>query len=339
MNIKSNANQLNIIKLLSSVFCLVLLTTWQSAIAQEQSSEETPKVDSAKAILVTGASTGSGRMIAETLAAKGYTVYAGARKDKDLKALNAIENISAIRLDVTIQKEIDDAVKFVQEQKTGLYAVVNNAGVGLMSPLIELKEEDLDFIFNVNVYGPYRITKAFAPLLIESKGRVVNIGSIAGFQTRTFYGPYSMSKHALEAYTDALSVETERFGIKVSIVDPGGFSSNIGKNIFNRLKSKGIDFKNSNYKMDWERNWILAGGDLSMIKGPEDIVVKVEHALFSGQPQKRYMVVGDAGRADATMRALLRRMVQLNQDQAFSFDREGLIKILDEELEKVSSSQ
>jgi len=141
-----------------------------------------------KAILVTGASSGSGKMIAETLAAKGYRVYAGARKADDLKRLNEIKNIQAIRLDVTIQSEIDDAVKIINEAGHGLYALVNNAGVGLMAPLIELKEEDLDFIFDVNVYGPYRLSKAFAPHLIESKGRVVNIGSIAGFQTRTFYG-------------------------------------------------------------------------------------------------------------------------------------------------------
>ena len=197
-----------------------------------------------KAILVTGASSGSGRMIAETLAASGYRVYAGARKPADLKALGAIENIQSIRLDVTVQSEIDAAVQTVQAGGLGLYAIVNNAGVGLMAPLIELAEKDLDFIFDVNVYGPYRISKAFAPMLIKSRGRVINIGSIAGFQTRTFYGPYSMSKHALEAFNDALAIELQRFGVQVSIVDPGGFSSNIGKNIFNRLQASGLNIEN-----------------------------------------------------------------------------------------------
>jgi NAD(P)-dependent dehydrogenase (short-subunit alcohol dehydrogenase family) len=286
-------------------------------------------------ILVTGASTGSGRMIAETLAANGHFVFAGARKEKDLKALDAIKNIQAIRLDVTIQSEIDAAVKTVSESGKGLYAIVNNAGVGLMAPLIELDEEDLDFILDVNVYGPYRITKAFAPLLIESKGRVINIGSIAGVQTRTFYGPYSMSKHALEAFTDALAMEMTKFDVKVSVVDPGGFSSNIGKNIYNRLQAKGMNFDDSLYKEEWETNWVLGGGDLSMIKGPEDIVATVEHALFDANPQQRYMVVGDPGRADATMRALLRRMLELNENQTYTYDREGLIKLLDEEMAKM----
>lgn len=290
---------------------------------------------SQKAILVTGASTGLGRMLAESLASKGYFVYAGARKDKDLEALNAIENIQSIRLDVTIQSEIDAAVQTVTNESRGLYAIVNNAGVGLMAPLIELDEKDLDFIFDVNVYGPYRVTKAFAPLLIESRGRVVNIGSIAGVQTRSFYGPYSMTKHALEAFTDTLAIELARFDIQVSIVDPGGFNSNIGKNIYKRLKDKGVSFENSLYKDDWENNWVLAGGDLSMMKGPEDMVGAAEHALFDAHPQQRYMVVGDAARADRTMRALLHRMLELNENQPFTYDREGLIKLLDEEIEKI----
>ena len=296
--------------------------------AAEPLSETSPQ----KAILVTGASSGLGRMLAESLASKGYFVYAGARKERDLKALDAIENIQSIRLDVTIQSEIDASVQTVINENRGLYAIVNNAGVGLMAPLIELDEKDLDFIFNVNVFGPYRITKAFAPLLIKSKGRVINIGSIAGVQTRTFYGPYSMSKHALEAFTDALAIELARFDIKVSIIDPGGFNSDIGKNIYKRLKAKGVNFENSLYRNEWENNWVLQGGDLSMMKGPEDMVAAAEHALFDANPQQRYMVVGDAARADRTMRALLHRMLELNENQPFTYDREGLIKLLDEEL-------
>jgi NAD(P)-dependent dehydrogenase (short-subunit alcohol dehydrogenase family) len=288
--------------------------------------------ETGKTILVTGASTGSGRMIAETLAAKGHFVFAGARKDKDLEALNAIENIQSIRLDVTRQSEIDAAVQTVRDSGRGLYAVINNAGVGLMAPLIELEEDDLDFIFDVNVYGPYRITRAFAPLLIESKGRVVNIGSIAGVQTRTFYGPYSMSKHALEAFNDALAMEMAKFDVKVSVIDPGGFKSNIGKNIYNRLKAGDMDFSDSLYKEEWENNWVLAGGDLSGMKGPEDIVATTERALFDNSPQRRYMVVGDPDRAERTMRALLRRMLELNQDQPYSYDRAGLVELLDEEM-------
>ncbi|MGA9573323.1 MAG: SDR family oxidoreductase [Lysobacterales bacterium] len=288
-----------------------------------------------KAILVTGASTGLGRMIAETLASKGYYVYAGARKEKDLEALNAIDNIRSVRLDVTVQSEIDAAVQTVVKENRGLYAIVNNAGVGLMAPLIELEEADLDFIFDVNVYGPYRITRAFAPLLIKSAGRVVNIGSIAGVQTRTFYGPYSMSKHALEAFSDTLAIELARFDIKVSIIDPGGFNSDIGKNIYRRMQEKGLSVEDSLYRDDWQNNWVLGGGDLSMMEGPGDIVATVEHALFDTHPQQRYMVVGDPQRAENTMRAVLRLMLELNENQPYQYDRDGLVKLLDEEMAKL----
>jgi NAD(P)-dependent dehydrogenase (short-subunit alcohol dehydrogenase family) len=318
---------------------LTLYCFFSVSLNQSLAQEKPQSKNAGKAVLVTGASSGSGRLITETLADKGYYVFAGARKQKDLDELNALQNVQAIRLDVTIQSEIDSAVITVKKSGRGLYGLVNNAGVGLMAPLIELAENDLEFIFDVNVYGPYRITKAFAPLLIESKGRVVMIGSIAGFQTRTFYGPYSMSKHALEAFTDALAIELERFEVAVSIVDPGGFSSNIGKNIYARLKSKGLNFDNSLYKQDWENNWVLKGGDLSMIKGPEAIVAKVEDALFDAKPQRRYMVVGDAGRAENTMRALLRRMLELNHDQPFSYDRVGLIELMDDERASIEASR
>jgi NAD(P)-dependent dehydrogenase (short-subunit alcohol dehydrogenase family) len=330
--------------ILSSIFnhrsclalCLAGLMTLNVAGPGRAAAESAPTAASTRAILVTGASSGLGRALAEKLAAAGYFVYAGARKKEDLEALDAINNIQAVRLDVTLQEEVEAAVETVKRGPHGLYAIVNNAGVGLMAPLIELSEPDLDFIFNVNVYGPYRVTKAFAPLLMASAGRVVNIGSIAGVQTRTFYGPYSMSKHALEAFSDTLSIELAKFGVKVSIVDPGGFNSDIGKNIFQRLQTTGLKVDDSLYRDEWRDNWVLAGGDLSTMKGPGDIVDRIEHALFDPHPQQRYMVVGDAARAENTVRALLHRLLQLNQNQPYAYDRDALVTLLDQEMAKMN---
>jgi NADP-dependent 3-hydroxy acid dehydrogenase YdfG len=113
--------------------------------------------DQQKAILVTGASTGIGRDIAETLAENGYYVYAGARKQADLDALNKIPNIQALRLDVTKQDEID--------------------------------ERELTWIFDVNVMGVFRVTKAFAPLIIESKGRINSMARISVVLSSIFRKP------------------------------------------------------------------------------------------------------------------------------------------------------
>ena len=108
------------------------------------------------AVLVTGASTGIGRLIAEKLAADGHFVYAGARKPADIAALSAIQNIQGVRLDVTVQSDIDAAVTLVEAGGMGLYGVVNNAGVNVLAPLIEIDEDELDFLFNVNIYGHIR---------------------------------------------------------------------------------------------------------------------------------------------------------------------------------------
>ena len=134
----------------------------------------------AKAVLVTGASSGIGRKITERLASQGFFVYAGARAQKDLDELNAIKNVQGVRLDVTVPADIAAAVAIVNKGGRGLYGVVNNAGVVVVAPMIEVEEKELDFIFGVNMYGPYRITKAFAPMLLESKGRVINISSLNG---------------------------------------------------------------------------------------------------------------------------------------------------------------
>ena len=133
-----------------------------------------------RAVLVTGASSGIGKKVTELLAAKGHFVYAGARKDDDLAALDKLDNVKAVRLDVTKQSDIDAAVELIGKEGRGLYGIVNNAGVAVVSPMNETPEKDIDFVFDVNIYGPYRINKAFAPMLVEAGGRTTTIGSISG---------------------------------------------------------------------------------------------------------------------------------------------------------------
>jgi NAD(P)-dependent dehydrogenase (short-subunit alcohol dehydrogenase family) len=305
------------------IFALIALLLTTLAAAEEMSQ---------RAVLVTGASSGSGRIIAETLAERGYFVYATARKQADLDELNAIDNIQAVRLDVTIQSEIDAAVETVREGGRGLYGLVNNAGVGTMGPLIETPESDVHFVMNINVLGPYRVTKAFAPLIIESKGRITTTGSISGILSRSFYGPYSMSKHAMEAFTDSLAAEMEKFDVRVSIIEPGGFNSKIGKSIYNKMQADGFDLENSLYKDEWEQNWLLAGkGEIALDNDvPERIAAAVIDTLESDNPRTRYMIVGDRDSAVSTVRTAMQEMVQLNQGQPHALSREELVAMLDE---------
>ena len=287
-----------------------------------------------RAVLVTGASSGSGRVIAETLASRGYHVYAGARKQADMDELNEIENIEAIRLDVTVQADIDAAVEKVRSNGRGLYGLVNNAGVAVLGPLVEIPEADVEFVMNVNVLGPYRVTKAFAPLLIESQGRITTIGSISGILSGTFYGPYSMSKHAMEAYTDSLASEMAKFGVKVSIIEPGGFNSKIGPTTYNRMMANGFSFDDSLYKEEWEESWLLEdeGKYDAQNNVPEEIANAVVDLLESDDPKVRYMIVGSRESAKATVQKAMQEMVQLNEKHAHTLERDELIEMLDEML-------
>jgi len=304
--------------------------TPRSAVAGEAGAKG-EAVSSQKAVLVTGASTGIGRKITEVLAERGVYVYAGARKEADLKELDAIEDVQSIRLDVTIQEDIDAAVETITNEDRGLYGLVNNAGVAILAPLIEVEESELDFIFDVNIYGPYRITKAFSPLLIESKGRITTISSISGILSGTFFGPYSMSKHAMEAYSDSLAREMAKLDVQVSVVEPGNYNSAIGTTLKKRMEAQGVNLEESLYQKEMQAI-VDRVGARTQHKEPDEVAEAVYHALFSPSPKMRYMVVPNQKEAEWTIRKAIQELVELNQEQAFSYDRAALIQMLDETL-------
>lgn len=266
-----------------------------------------------KAILVTGASTGIGRKITERLAAHGYFVYAGVRKEADLQALGAIPNVRALRLDVTRPEDIDAAVEFLTKAGRGLYGLVNNAGVYTDAPVIDTSPEEFDLVMKVNLYGPYRVTRVFAPMIKASHGRIVNIGSISGILNETGAGAYQMSKHAMETFSATLAQELAAASVLVSIVEPGSYKSEIVRNTMTRsgtLIQKDVD--------DWAK-----------LKEPDEVAAAVESALSEPKPKLRYMVVPDAEQAQDTIKAQIEQLVQLNEGQPYTYDRAALIKMLD----------
>jgi len=294
-------------------------------------------VAESKAVLITGASSGIGRVTAEKLAADGYFVYAGARKASDIEALNKIDNIMAVRLDVTVQEDIDAAVRLVESEGRGLWAVVNNAGINIIDPMIEAQESDLKFLFDVNVYGVFRITKAFAPMVIESQGRIVNISSISGVLAGfPAYGMYAMSKHAVEAYTDQLAAEMAGLGVKVSGIEPGNFGSEIGTS---RCKRMIADSENRKYEyfadvmqeyLDGCKEYIAEGG-ISSSPPPNLVADAIQHALFNENPKEHYLVVADPFEAMITIGKSFEELLNLNHDHQYSYTREQLIALMDEE--------
>jgi len=294
--------------------------------------------DAQKAVLITGASTGIGRHATETLAAKGYFVYAGARKQADLDALDKIPNVQAIRLDVTKQEEVDAAVETVRKGGRGLYGLVNNAGVGSGGPLIENDEENIRWLFEVNVFGVVKVTQAFAPLIIESKGRITTIGSIAGILTFMGGGDYTMSKHAMEAFSDTLGLELARFDVQSSVIQPGNYNSAISKSSRARRGDLTEEQKNSPYA-DYYKARSESTGDRSQHKEPGEVSAAIEHALFDPNPKNRYMVVPNREEAAWTIGRTLRRVAERNEGQEHAFSREELIAMLDEAIAEENGSK
>ena len=208
-----------------------------------------------------------------------------------------------------------------------------------MGPLIEIDESELDFLFDVNVYGPYRITKAFAPMVIESQGRIVNISSISGTLSGGLYGIYSMSKHALEAYTDSLAREMETLGVKVVGVEPGNYKTNIYHNRCDRLLEQGYDPEKSRFKEYVTRMYnTCKERPVDTDPEPDQVADAVAHAVFADAPKEHYLVVPEQRQAMWTISKAIEELVSLNEDHAFSYSRDELVQMLDEALAPTEGS-
>ena len=282
-----------------------------------------------KAVLVTGATSGIGLKIAERLAAEGYFVYAGARKQEDIDRLNKIDNVEAIRLDVTVQEDIDAAVAHIEEAGRGLWGLINNAGVFIGGPVTDVSIEETMWLFDVNVFGVYRVTQAFAPMIIESGGRISTIGSISGIGSGRFFSQYSMSKHAMEAFTDSLAIELERFGVGVSVIEPGNYDSKIVATAYERMQEKGYIDEDSPYAEDL-KEFMEWPADRSIYKEPDEVADAAMHAMFSDNPKRRYMTVPNEDEARWAIGSMIRELAELNDWQAYSFSRDELMEMLDE---------
>jgi NAD(P)-dependent dehydrogenase (short-subunit alcohol dehydrogenase family) len=254
------------------------------------------------AIVITGASTGIGRACALHLVDKGHRVFAGVRKDADGDALvaDARGDLVPLIIDVTDQSSIAAAAKVVDDAvgTAGLLGLVNNAGIAVSGPLEYLPIDDLRRQLEVNVIGQIAVTQAFLPSLRRGRGRVVNMGSVAGRSpSAPLIGPYAASKMAMEALTDSLRLELARWDLHVSIVEPGSIATPI-------WDKSGPDFDHLTEAMPPEGQerygkLIEVGRKIAAAQNrrgipPEKVAKAVEHALTSSRPRTRYLVGADA---------------------------------------------
>ncbi len=294
---------------------------------------------SSRPVFITGAGSGIGRATAVTLSGLGHPVYAAARKTAHLEELGAIGNITPVRLDVRDPDQARAAVEMVAAAGAGLYALVNNAGVGGIGPIAAFTDDEVRDLFEVNVFGVVRMTRLFLPMLLEARGRVVIVGSQGGSISMKYYGPYTMTKHALESFVVALDAEIRPHGARATILQPGGVITDIGRN------SAGADearFRRAGPPFDVEAGEILSMPDGSEAFDPSrpesaanrnpthpDVVADaVRDALDAADPALR-VLIGTRWEGNRVLDALMSRIDDANACPSLRYPEEELLRRLE----------
>jgi len=253
--------------------------------------------------LITGASTGIGRASALRLARSGWTVLAGVRDPAAGESLQAegpgAGRLLPVILDVTEPEQVAQAPAHVQEAlgagPCALDALVNNAGIAIGGPLELLSEEDLRAQFEVNVFGQVAVTKALLPCLRRARGRIVFVSSIGGRVAMAYTAPYAASKHAIEAFADALRVELVRSGVRVALIEPGSVATPIwdkGREAATQVQVPP--------ELSEQYGHVAAAMDKALAdtarRGvpPELVAETIERALTASRMRARYVVGRDA---------------------------------------------
>ena len=181
-----------------------------------------------KVVLITGCSSGIGKALSIAFHNNGNRVVATARRLDSIDDLKS-KGIAVERLDVTRQDDVERVVHAVLEREGRIDCLVNNAGFGLIAPLLDVPPGEMLNQFQTNVFGPIQLIRAVAPAMRRNGGgTIINIGSISGIVSTPFAGAYCASKAALNSLSDALRLELAPFGIRVVCIQPGGIESNFG---------------------------------------------------------------------------------------------------------------
>jgi NAD(P)-dependent dehydrogenase (short-subunit alcohol dehydrogenase family) len=249
------------------------------------------------AALITGSSTGIGRACALELDRRGWTVFAGVRREEDAKRLRADSSgrLVPVDLDVTLPESIAAAAEQVAVAvgQAGLAGLVNNAGIAVGGALEFLLIDRLREQFDVDVFGPAAVTQAVLPLLRAGKGRIVNISSVSGSLAAPYMGPYAASKFALEALSDSLRLELRRSGVSVSLIAPGPVDTPIwekSKAVAERLREQLPAEARRLYGDDLEAFRRVVEQAAAAAVPAERVVRAVVHALTASRPKSRYFL-------------------------------------------------
>lgn len=245
-----------------------------------------------RSILVTGTSSGIGLCAAETMKARGWNVFATARKREDLAMLERL-GVTPLFLDYADEASIHACVdKVLTATGGGLDALFNNGAYAQPGALEDIGPALMREQFEANFLGWHTLTRALVPAMRrQGHGRIVQCSSVLGLVGMKFRGPYVATKFALEGYSDVLRMELAPAGIHVSLIEPGPIATKFVENSMRRFVEN-IDHEASPHRDLYKRRLAtLRGGGASRYKlGPEAVVEKLVHAVESPKPKARYRV-------------------------------------------------
>jgi NAD(P)-dependent dehydrogenase (short-subunit alcohol dehydrogenase family) len=257
--------------------------------------------NSSGAVVVTGASTGIGRATALLLDKKGYTVFAGVRKQEDAKALEEAgsDRLTPVTIDVTKTRSITTARQEVERAigKEGLVALVNNAGVGGGGPIEFMSLDSFRETLEINLVGQIAVTQAFLPLIRMAKGTIVFIASIGGRIATPFLSPYNASKFGIEALGESLRGELRPWDIDVTVVEPGSIDTQIwakgADTAAEQVEGLSPDARRL-YGKQLARFGEVLGETAERGIHPDKVAKVIHKAIRSDNPRHRYLVGTDA---------------------------------------------
>lgn len=250
-----------------------------------------------KKVLITGASSGMGKAMALHLQKKGYTVYGTTRQDPGKFSDWPFKMLRLDLEDPLSAKELWDNYRQVE---SSLDILINNAGRGMIGPVAEITGDEYEQLFQTNVFGPMALIRLFLPKLLESRGMIINITSIAGFAGLPFRGGYSASKSALMMITGALRMELHGTGVRVVDVAPGDFRTGIAAKRFYVENRPDSPFYET-YRQ------VLKEIDHEVDKGfdPEVMAKVIEKIINTPDPKPQYRVGPFVQRIFPVIKALL----------------------------------
>jgi len=237
-----------------------------------------------KVVLITGASSGIGKSIANFLSEKGMVVYGTSRTQKEADSLP----YKMLALDVLDFNSIQKAVAAIIKNEERIDVLINNAGMGITGAIEDTPTEEMKRVFNTNLFGAVDVMKVVLPQMRKQKsGKIINVTSIAGYMGLPFRGVYSATKGALELITEATRMEVKQFGIQMVNVAPGDFATNIAAGRYHTPV-----FENSAYKKSYQENLDLMDAHVDGGMNPIEMAKAVYSIIENKNPKIHYKVGG-----------------------------------------------